>query len=279
VRGTLSGLPAEVDVRDPTHVDALMQQLCPDEVYYLAAFHHSSEDVPLGDAALYRRSHEIHVDGLLNFLESARRHAPRTRLFYAASSLIFGDPAQVPQDETTSIHPQCLYGITKATGCHLMRHYRNRHGLFACNGILYNHESPLRAERFVTQKIITAAIDIQRGRSTRLVLGDLSSATDWGYAPDYVAAMHAILLADNADDYVIATGISHTVQEFVETAFGLLGLDWKQYVSEDRSILVRKRGRLVGNPAKLARATGWKPSVDLKEMIRRLLAAKGAFHA
>jgi GDPmannose 4,6-dehydratase len=160
-----------------------------------------------------------------------------------------------------------------------VRHYRSRHGLFACNGILYNHESPLRAEQFVTQKIITGAIDIKQGRSSRLVLGDLSAAADWGYAPDYVAAMHAILCAEKADDYVVATGIRHTVGEFVEVTFGLLGLDWKQFVSEDRSILGRKRGNLVGNPAKLACVTGWKPSIDLKEMIRRLLAAKEAFDA
>jgi GDPmannose 4,6-dehydratase len=237
VRGTLPGLPAQVDVREPSQINALMQRLKPDEVYYLAAFHHSSEDVPLED----------------------------------------GDPEHAPQDETTPVSPVCLYGITKATGYHLVRHYRSHQGLFASSGILYNHESPLRADRFVTQKIISGALDIKRGRCSQLTLGDLSVAVDWGYAPDFVVAMHGILRADKPDDFVVATGIRHTVQEFVEIAFGLLGMDWRQYVIEDRRIITRKRGSLVGNPAKLARVTGWKSSVDLKEMIRILLTAKEAF--
>ena len=277
VRGKFPSTIDLVDINKSDQVDTLLQVLQPDEIYYLAAFHHSSEDVPLGDAELYRHSQEVHVDGLLNFLESAKRYAPATRLFYAASSHVFGDTTVAPQNETTPISPDCLYGITKATGCHLVRHYRNRHGLFACNGILYNHESPLRAERFVTQKIISAAIDIKRGRRSGLVLGDLSATTDWGYAPDYVAAMQAILAADHPDDYVIATGIRHTVQEFVEITFDFLGLDWRQYVSENRSIIGRKRGNLVGNSAKLRNTTGWQPSVDLKQMIHILLATKGAF--
>ncbi len=276
VRGTLPGLPTHVDVRDLSQVHALMQRLKPDEVYYLAAFHHSSEDVPLGDTALYRRSHETHVDGLLNFLQSAKHYAPGARVFYAASSLIFGDPECAPQDETAPVSPVCLYGITKATGYHLVRHYRSHYGLFASSGILYNHESPFRGDRFVTQKIISGALDIKRGRCSRLTFGDLSAAVDWGYAPDFVAAMHGILRADKPDDFVVATGILHTVQEFVEIVFDFLGMEWRQYVIEDRRIIVRKRGNRVGNSQKLTRVTGWKPSVDLREMIRILLTAKEA---
>ncbi len=267
-----------INILKRDQVNALLQALQPNEIYYLAAFHHSSEDVLLSDAELYRHSHEVHVDGLLNFLDGAKQHVPNTRIFYAASSHIFGNVTSAPQDESTPISPDSPYGMTKANGYHLVRHYRERHGLFSCNGILYNHESVLREQRFVSQKIITAAIDIKRGLASGLVLGDLSATTDWGYAPDYVAAMKAILAADHPDDYVISTGIPHTVQEFVEITFGFLGLDWRQYVTENRKILGRKRVNLIGNSEKLRNITGWGPSVDFKKMIHMLLTAKGAFH-
>jgi GDPmannose 4,6-dehydratase len=267
-----------INILKPDQVNTLLQVLQPNEIYYLAAFHHSSEDVPLGDVELYRNSHEVHVDGLLNFLDGIKQYTPNSRIFYAVSSHIFGDAIAAPQDESTPISPDSPYGITKANGYHLIRYYRERHGMFACNGILYNHESALREQRFVSQKIITAAIDIKRGLTSGLVLGDLSATTDWGYAPDYVAAMKAILAADYPDDYVIATGIPHTVQEFVEITFGFLELDWRQYVTENSKIIGRKRVNLIGNSEKLRKLTGWKPSVDLKQMIHILLTAKGAFH-
>jgi len=278
IRGVCPPLLQDINICNSDQIDRLLQILQPDEIYYLAAFHHSSEDVPLGNAKLYRHSHEIHVEGLLNFLEGAKRHAPASRLFYAASSHVFGHALESPQDEMTPINPNSPYGITKANGYFLVRNYRELHGLFACSGILYNHESTLRAQCFVTQKIITTAIKIKYGLCSELILGDLAAIVDWGYAPDYVEAMHSILAADYPDDYVISTGIPHTVQEFVQITFELLGLDWRKYVHEDKKIIGRKSARLVGNSDKLRKTTKWQPSVDLKQMIYKLIEAKGGFN-
>lgn len=278
VRGRF-GLPASVDVCDPVQVNRLMEELRPEEVYYLAAFHHSSEDNSIVGRALYERSQAIHVDGLINFLEGMKRHTPQARLFYAASPLMFGSTATCPQNEMTPISPECVYGITKAHGFHLVRYYRSQHGLFASSGILYNHESPLRGARFVTQKIIMGALEIKQGRRSQLILGDLLATADWGYALDVVAAMHGILQIDTAEDFVVATGCSHSVGDFVEITFELLNLDWRQYVSQDKNILTRRRTSLIGDSAKLKRTIGWQPSVDLKGLIQILLAAKGAFDA
>jgi GDPmannose 4,6-dehydratase len=241
-------------------------------IFYLAAFHHSSQDsVVLSDRELYEKSCEVHVTGLINVLEGVRSVSPASRIFYAASSLVFGTPAQEPQNEDTPFAPLCIYGITKTSGIQLCRFYRKKHGVFACSGILFNHESPLRQRKFVIPKIINSAIAISRGSPEKLQLGDLSARVDWGYAPDYVDAMHRILCLDQPEDFVIATGESHSVQEVVEIVFTALGLDWRDHVLESPFILTRQRTALRGDIAKLQKATAWKPSVDFKQMILRLL--------
>jgi len=149
----------------------------------------------------------------------------------------------------------------------LCRAYRQRYGVYAAAGILYNHESVRRSEAFVSRKIVQGAVRIRRGQQERLALGDLGAAVDWGYAPDYVNAMWRILRLPEADDFVIATGIQHTVQEFAEIAFSRLGLDWSQYVVEEGSILKRSTPLMLGNPQKLMAKTGWKPSVTFQQMI------------
>ena len=243
-----------------------------DHVYYLAAYHQSSQDSALAcERELYEKSTQVHVEGLLNFLDAIRSVAPTTRVFYAASSLVFGSPEQELQDEDTPLNPLCIYGITKSNGIQLCRYFREKHGIFASAGILFNHESPLRQRKFVIPKIIHGAIAISRGSTQKLQLGDLSARVDWGYASDYVDAMHRILCLDCPDDFVVASGETHSVQDVVETVFAALGLNWTQHIVETPSLLTRQRTVLRGDSSKLRQRTGWEPTVDFSTMILRLL--------
>ena len=242
-----------------------------DEIYYLAAFHHSSEDPPVEPGELFEKSVEIHVTNLVRYLEAIRTR--KARLFYASSSLVFGDVSESPQTETTPLRPTEPYGITKATGMQICRYYRQAHGVHASVGILYNHESPLRAEKFVSKKIVKAARAIARGSRDRLVLGDLSARIDWGYAPDFVDAMHRIVARDAADDFIVATGEPHSVREFVELAFARVGLDWQAHVEENRAVITRPPHARVGDASKLVRATGWRPTTSFTAMVHALMDA------
>ncbi len=249
----------------------------PTHVYYLAGHHHSSQDNPPEPVELFRASIAAHVDGLVNVLDAMRLVAPQCRLFYAASSHVFGSrPPKPVQDESTPLNPDNVYGITKTAGVHACRYYRNEYGLFASAGYLYNHESPSRRPEFVSTKIIRAAVAISRGKRDLLVLGDLSAQVDWGWAPDYVDAMTRILHVDHSDEFIIATGEPHTVREFAELAFAGVGLDWREHVEENLGIITKRKLGLVGNPAKLKAATGWSPTVTFEGMIRKLLEAAAA---
>ena len=275
VRATEPFTPGRMDITDRACVLEAVKNWRPDQIYYLAAHHHSSQD-PMGadNVGQFEKSHAIHMLGLLHFLEAIKDTTPQARLFYAASSLVFGDVTSEMQDERTAMNPRCIYGITKASGLHCCRFYRETHGVFAAGGILFNHESAYRQEKFVSQKIIRAALEIAAGKREKLVLGDLSARIDWGYAPDFTDAMTRVLALDRADDFVIATGEAHSVGEFVEIAFRLAGLDWKSHVEENPSVLQRRRPALIGNASKLRAATGWKPTVTFPEMVRLLLEAQ-----
>jgi len=265
----------DVDLLDRAQIEALVRRHRPREIYYLAAHHRSAEDPQGGDdAALLRASFDVHVTGLVHFLEAVRVHSAATRLLYAASSHIFGHGEQPRQDEKTPLSPVCVYGITKTAGVHCCRLYRQAHGLFAATAILYNHESPYRGPTFVSQKIIRAALAIAAGRQGELILGDLSARIDWGYAPDYVDAMRRILALPAADEFVVATGESHTVREFVEFAFAAAGLDWRDFVREDPCRITKQRRTLTGDAARLRAATGWRPTVSFQQMVQILLEAQ-----
>jgi GDPmannose 4,6-dehydratase len=267
---TEANLPP-VDISHAGEVTDLIRRMKPDEVYYLAAFHHSSEDKQVENIELFSRSHDVHVVSLINFLEAIMRHSSKTRLFYASSSHIFGNPPTAIQDENTPINPTCIYGITKADGLFTCHFYRNNHDIFTSVGILYNHESSLRHERFVSRKIIKGAIDIKKGKLKKLILGDLNAEIDWGYAPDFVDAMYRMLNHHEPDDFVVATGVTHTVKEFTRLAFNFLGLDYRSYVEVDPAIVIKKPYNRKGNPRKLIELTGWKPSVDFNQMIRFMI--------
>ncbi len=265
-----------LDICDLPRVNELLAEASPDEVYYLAAYHHSAEQ-PKPPGEVVALSLQVNTQGLNNVLAAiADSPTPRARVFYAASSRVFGDPADDVQDENTPMAPVCAYGISKAAGVHLCRYYRREHGVFVSTGILYNHESPLRPEYFVTRKIVRAAVRIRSGLERELVLGNLDARVDWGWAPDYVEAMHAILQLGCPDDFVLATGVLHSVREFVEIAFSAVGLNWREHVVERGGVLEGRRAvkPLCGSAARLQAATGWRPRVSFEEMVRIMVAAE-----
>jgi GDPmannose 4,6-dehydratase len=266
-----------VDIGEPQSVFRMLSALQPREVYHLAAFHHSSEQHAADDPELLVRSYRTNVFTLHNLLEGIRACSPKSRLFYAASSMVFGEPAAEVQDEATPFDPTTLYGITKASGVFACRLFRKQYGVFASTGILYNHESQYRGPQFVSQKIVRAAVAIAAGvGSLKLVLGDLSSEVDWGYAPDFVEAFHAVLDLPAADDFIVATGVKHSVRDFVEVAFKALGLAPEAHVIENKGVMARRSVVRVGDAAKLRRLTGWRPTCTFDEMVRRLVDAESA---
>ena len=261
-----------LDLLQSTAVEAELRKSPPDEIYYLAAFHHATEDViELSGAELLQRSFDVHVTGLLNVLQAMEECSPQARLFYAASSHVFGQPKTEWLDEESPLAPNSPYGISKAAGLHCCQFYRQEKGVFAATGILFNHESSWRKPSFLSQKIVNGARRSQRDPSFKLVLGDLGARVDWGYAPDYVEAMFSILQLPEASDFVVASGELHTVREFAETAFSALGLDWQRHVVTDVDLLQKPSHSLRGDSRKLRAATGWSPSVSFREMVTRLV--------
>jgi GDPmannose 4,6-dehydratase len=261
-----------VDLQNFDEVRELLIRLVPDEIYYLAAHHHSSEEQP-DEAGELRKCADVHLVGLVHVLEAIRQHAPRCRLFYAGSSQMFGEPSEPRQNEATPFAPRNVYAITKVAGAHACALYRERYDVHASVGILYNHESPLRGPRFVSQRIARGAWRAKRDPAFRLQLGSLSGVVDWGYAPDYVDAMIRIVSQPVPDDYVIATGKLHTVRDFVQIAFAVVGLDWRDRIDEAPSLVRATSAVLVGDSTKLRERTGWKPSVDFEQLVSILVRA------
>jgi GDPmannose 4,6-dehydratase len=259
------------DITNPEEILEIIRDSKPDEIYYLAAYHHSSEEKISSDSILFSESYKINVFGLINFLEAIRLHSEKTKLFYAGSSLIFGDTEIGIADENSQCNPDSIYGLTKYDGMQICRYYRRIYNLFASVGIMFNHESVFREEKFLSQKIVKSAVRIKNGSLEKLVIGDLSIETDWGYAPDYVRAAHMIFNLNEPDDFIIASGKKHSVQYFLEKTFNYIGLNWRDYVVENKSLLFRKRRPLVGNPEKLISMTGWNHSVSFDEMIEIMI--------
>ncbi len=258
------------DLDDPTTLRRVFNKVAADELYHLAGQSHVglSFDIPESTC-------EAAAMGTLRLLEMLRDMPKAPRFFHPASSEIFGQPKMVPQDEDTPMAAVSPYGCAKAFAAQMVRVYRKSFGMFACNGILYNHESPRRGENFVTRKICMAAAAIKLGRQRELTLGDTSARRDWGYAPDYVRGMWMTLNHSEPDDFVFATGQLHTVQDIVEIAFASVDLDWKQFVRQDaRMLRPADPSQLVGNAAKAARVLGWKPHTNFKELIGLMVRAE-----
>ncbi len=262
----------QADLLNLQSVMAMIEEAQPDEIYNFAAFSFVpfswDEPVLTGD---------LNGLGVARLLEAIRRVKPDARFYQASSSEMFGKPESSPQDEHTAFHPGTPYGTAKLYAHWITTNYRDKLGLYACSGILYNHESPRRPEDFVTRKITAAAARIKAGLQHELRLGDLHARRDWGYAKDYVRAMWLMLQQPQADDYVIASGVEHCVGDWVETAFGYLGLDWRRHVTSDPALLrpVELR-RLVGNPAKARARLGWQPTVTFEELVKLMVDADAA---
>ncbi|MBU6400820.1 MAG: GDP-mannose 4,6-dehydratase [Verrucomicrobia bacterium] len=258
------------DLDDPTTLRRVLLKAAPDEIYHLAGQSHVGLSFEIPESTC-----ELTAMGTLRLLEMIRDLPRPARLFHAASSEIFGQPAQSPQDEQTPLVPVNPYGCAKAFATQIVRVYRQTFGLFACNGIMYNHESPRRGENFVTRKICRAAAAIKLDLQRDLPLGDTSAQRDWGHARDYVRGMWLVLQHATPDDYVFATGQLHSVQDVVETAFATVALDWRQYVKQDpRLIRPVEPLRLLGNAAKARRLLAWEPQTTFRELITEMTQAE-----
>ncbi len=261
------------DVADIASIRRLLKQARPQQVYYLAAYHHSSQDVVVDEASIWRESWRVHVEGFNNVLEAAGSFCPEARIFYASSSRVFGQAVTSPQDEHTAIRPACIYGVTKASGMQVADYYRRVRGLFVASGILFNHESPLRGSQFVTQRVVDGLVALKKGQSSAFEIGSLDARVDWGYAPDYTRAMQMILEARSPQDFVVASGHTHSVRDLVEAAAQYLGVEWQGRVVETSSILQRQAQDLCGNATRLRETTGWSPKASFREMVAILADA------
>lgn len=258
----------EGDLTDQSSLNIAVQTSQPDEVYNLAAqsFVATSWNQPV-------LTGDVTGLGTTRILEAIRQFCPTAKMYQASSSEMFGK-AEVPQNETTPFHPRSPYAVAKVYAYHATVNYRESYGMFCCNGILFNHESPRRGIEFVTRKITDGVARIYHGLSKELRLGNLDAKRDWGFAGDYVKAMHLMLQQENPDDYVIATAESHSVKEFVDLAFAEAGLNWEKYVAQDeRFMRPADVPDLRGDITKAKRILGWEPETKFNDLIRMMVKA------
>ena len=259
----------EGDLTDQSSLDQALEQIQPDEVYNLAAqsFVPVSWNQPVLTA-------DVTGLGVLRVLESIRRHSPHSKFLQASSSEMFGKVEESPQTEKTAFHPRSPYGVAKVLGHNITVNYRESYGIFACSSICFNHESPRRGSDFVTRKVTQQAVRIQQGLADRLKMGNLDAQRDWGFAGDYVRAMWLMLQQPKADDFVIATGKTHSIRELLDAAFSYLGLDWtKHYELDPRLVRPAEVDHLCGDASKARRVLGWEPEVDFHSLIKMMVEA------
>ncbi len=255
------------DLGDGSSLNRLMRTIQPDEVYNLGAQSHVrvSFDIPEYTA-------DVAALGTLRLLDAIREEGVRCRFYEAGSSEMFGQVAETPQKETTPFHPRSPYGVGKVFGYWITRNYREAYGMFATNGILFNHESPRRGPTFVTRKITRAIGAILRGEQDSLALGNLDAKRDWGFAKDYMEGAWRMLQADEPDDFVLATGETYSVREFLDEAFEYAGLDWNEYVTiDERYFRPSEVDLLLGDATKAKEKLGWEPTVRFPELVRMMV--------
>ena len=255
------------DLSDSSNLSRILEKIQPDEIYNLAAQSHVrvSFDMPEYTA-------DVTGLGTIRLLDAIKETQIKTRFYQASTSELYGKVVETPQTEKTPFYPRSPYACAKVYSYWITVNYRESYDMYACNGILFNHESPRRGETFVTKKITHAIARILNKEQDKLYLGNLDSKRDWGYAKDYVEAMWLMLQQDKADDYVIATGETHSVREFLDEAFGLVGLDWKKYVEIDpRYYRPTEVDLLLGDPTKAKEKLGWKPKTTFKELVKIML--------
>jgi GDPmannose 4,6-dehydratase len=258
----------QADLLDQLSIIEVLREVEPDEVYNLAAmsFVPTSWKQPV-------LTGEFTGIGVTRMLEAIRLLNPRGIRFYqASSSEMFGKVQEVPQKETTPFYPRSPYGVAKVYGHFITVNYRESYGMFCCSGILFNHESPRRGREFVTRKVTDGAAQIKVGHANELRLGNLDAQRDWGFAGDYVKAMWLMLQQDRPDDYVIATGQTHSVRDLVRVAFECVGLDWQKYVVQDPALIrPAEVDLLIGDPSKARRVLGWRPEVSFEQLIQMMV--------
>src|SRR4051794_6199186 len=258
------------DLSDGTTLRRIFSEVRPTEIYHLAGQSHVGLSFEIPESTC----EEVGM-ATLRLLEIAREQPAPVKFYHASSSEIFGNATESPQTEMTPLRPASPYGCAKAFATQLARVYRDSYGLFVCNGILYNHESPRRGENFVTRKIARGAARIARGLDQELSLGSLESQRDWGRAQDYVVAMWLILQQAKPDDYVVATGETHSVRDFVEAAFSVVNLPWEKYVKRNPAFdRPTDPARLVGSPEKIKNVTGWQPQASFADLVREMVEAE-----
>jgi GDPmannose 4,6-dehydratase len=257
----------QADLLDQASLIRLLEAVRPDEVYNLA----SQSFVPTSWAQAVLTA-EFTALGVTRLLEAIRLVNPAIKFYQASTSEMFGTVQEIPQHERTPFHPRSPYGVAKLYGHWITVNYRESYGLFACSGILFNHESPRRSTEFLSRKVTDGVARIAHGLATTLRLGNLEARRDWGYAGDYVEAMWLMLQQEAPDDYVIATGETHSVRELVEVAFSRVGLDWRRYVVEDRALMrPAEIDILQGDASKAKRVLGWQPKVGFRDLVAMMV--------
>ena len=257
------------DIADSTNLIKLLYRIQPDEIYHLAAQSHVrvSFDIP-------EYTGDVTGLGTIRLLEAIRETGLKAKFYQASSSEMYGKAQEVPQRETTPFYPRSPYGAAKVYAYWLTVNYRESYGIFACNGVLFNHESPRRGETFVTRKVTRAAARIKVGLDDKLYLGNLDAKRDWGYAKEYVEAMWLMLQQEKADDYVVATGETHSIRELLEEAFSYVGLDWRKHLEIDqRYYRPAEVDLLIGDASKAKRKLGWEAKTKFKELVRLMIDA------
>ncbi len=263
------------DLADQTSLDAAVREVQPDEVYNLAAqsFVPTSWNQPT-------MTGDVTGLGVTRILEAVRKHRPSARFYQASSSEMFGKVLETPQNEATPFYPRSPYGVAKVYGHYITVNYRESYGMFACAGILFNHECPRRGLEFVTRKVTDGAARIKAGKADRLKMGNLDAKRDWGFAGDYVEAMWLMLQSPQPRDYVVSTDVQHSVRELVEIAFAAAGLDWQKYVEIDpKFIRPAEVETLVGDSSRARRELGWRPRVNFSQLVEMMVASDLARYA
>lgn len=256
------------DISDYDEVQKIVEETKPSEIYHLATKH----DLP-NSLENYLAIRAINLDSTYFFLSAIKKINPAAKFFFASSSKVFGNPKISPQNEETPINPNSLYGTSKAAASALIKMYREKEGIFACTGVLYNHESPRRDPEFLPKKISKGVADIKNGTLKKIKLGDLGAKRDWSFAGDFVEVMWLILQAKEPGDYVLGSGETHSVKDFLNTAFGFAGLDWKQYVEIDAGLVRSEEAELRADIKKVKEVLGWQPKVKFEELVKMMVEA------
>ena len=258
---------SKISINNFKSISALIKKISPDEIYHLGSQSYINHNF---DAEFFRLNPNINGTNFL--LAAIKKFSPKTKFYFAGTSEIFGNVKQSPQNESTQFNPRSAYGISKLAGYHLTKNYREAYGIFACSGILYNHESPRRGSYFVTKKIVESAARIKKGLDTKIYLGNINAQRDWGYAKDYIKYMWKCLQLKKPQDFILGTGKVHSVKDFLKIAFERVDLDYKKYLKIDKKFF-RKENKihLVANNTKAKKILGYNPTKSFKEIVNEMV--------